>query len=365
MSVAYSALSAFFVHRSASLTCIQPFPLPVQDDAFALLLAAYHPSLNLLGVTTVGGNSSLERTTLNALKVLHIAGLDERRIPVVPGRHEPLLREAFAAQHAGSSGLDGPDFPPVPTQPTPGHAATFIYDTAKRWLSDRQLLPSFPSPLSQPFTTADSAYSNPDGITVLAIGPLTNIALLLLMYPNARLLLKQIVLMGGALGAGNASPSAEFNMFLDPEAARVVFQSGVALTMVPLEVTHSALVTPQVVARVRGLGSRFGAMCEELLLFFQAAHEKEGYAFVPLHDPCAVAWLVDEALFEWQWRRVEVEVEGRCAGRTAVDVYGVTKGRKNVRVCTAMKVDAFWQLMHAAIEAANARSPVNAVTNDA
>ena len=310
-------------------------------------------------MTTVGGNSTLECTTLNALKVLHVAGLDSRHIPVVPGRHEPLMREAFAAQHAGPSGLDGPSFPPVSTQPSPGHAVQFIYDTAKRWLADRNLLPTLPSPLSHPFTTADSAYSNPDGITIIAIGPLTNIALLLLMYPDVRLLLKEIVLMGGAIGAGNATASAEFNLFIDPEAARVVFNSGVALTMVPLEVTHTAVVGKEVVERVRGLGSKFGQMVEDLLLWFREAHEKDGYAFVPLHDPCAVAWLVDESMFEWAWRRVDVDVGEMGAGRTVVDVYGVSKKRKNVKVCTAMKVDAFWELMFHAIEAANARSPIN------
>ena len=330
-----------------------------------MILSAYHPSLQLLGITTVGGNSSLEQTTLNALKVLHISGLDSSHIPVVPGRHEPLLRYPTVAEHAGPTGLDGPHFPPVSTQPTPGHAVTFIHDTAKQWLVDHHSLPTLPSPLSHPFTTPDSVFSNPDGITIIAIGPLTNIALLLLMYPDVRFLLKEVVLMGGAIGKGNATPFAEFNFFIDPEAARIVFQSGIALTMVPLEVTHTALVTPPILSRIRSLASPYAVLLEELLVFFQGAYEKDGFIAPPLHDPCAVAWVIDEGMFEWDWREVEIDVSGESAGRSVVDMEGVRKGgRKNVKVCTGMNVDAFWTLMLSAITAANARSPVNPTTQN-
>ena len=336
---------------------------PGHDDAFAIILAAYHPTLHLLGLTTCGGNSTLQRTTLNALKVLHIAGLDPLHIPVVPGRADPLLRTRIDAEHSGPTGLDGPHFPPVPTPPHPGHAIDFIYSTAKAWLEARGTLPTLPSPLSPTLTPTDpsTVLSHPDGVTLLAIGPLTNIALLLLRYPDVRLMLRSIVLMGGALTAGNATPHAEFNLWMDPEAARVVFQSGVPLVMVPLEVTHTALATPAVVGRIEGTGTLYGRLLVELLGFFGDAYKKLGMEAPPLHDPCAVAWLLDEGMFEWEWMRVEVDCGEEQAGRTVVvQASDANKEqRPNVRVCTKMDVDRFWELMLAAITASNARSPIN------
>ena len=345
-----------------------PPPIPIivdcdpgHDDAFALILAAYHPSLDLLGVTTCGGNTTLERTTLNALKVLHISGLDDRRIPVVPGRHEPLMRVAIVAEHIhGPTGLDGPHLPDPPTSPHPGDAATFIFHTARQYLIDHGGLPALPDALHEPFTTPTATFGNPAGVTLVAIGPLTNVALLLLMYPAVRHLLRRVVLMGGAIGVGNVTPSAEFNIFADPEAARIVLQSGLPIVMVPLEVTHTAVADAAVLGRIRAMGSAYGAVLEELLLFFQSTYAKDyGMPAPPLHDPCAVAWVVDEAAFDSQELSVEVDL-GACAGRTVVDVYGVVKGkRKNVRVCTRMDTERFWNMMIAAIERANERSPLN------
>ena len=230
---------------------------PGHDDFFAIVLAAYHPSLQLLGLTTTGGNSTLELTTANALKTLHISGLDDDHIPVVPGCPHPLLRPAIPATLSGLTGLDGPHFPPVATPPHPGHAIDWIYSTAHAWLDGQGRLPPLPSLLSPipPPPSPSPTHSHPDGVILLCIGPLTNVALLLLRYPHVRLLLRSIVLMGGALHHGNATPHAEFNVWTDPEAARVVMQCGVELVMVPLEVTHTALAVREVVERVRqGVG---------------------------------------------------------------------------------------------------------------
>src|SRR5437763_2914645 len=186
---------------------------PGHDDAIALLLTLGSPELELLGVTTVSGNQSLEKTTANAIRVLDHLGRDD--IPVVAGAPRPLLRERrVAANVHGETGLDGPDLPPPARHPEPEHAVDWI----ARALND-----------------------SADPVTLIATGPLTNVALLLARYPDAPP--ERIVLMGGAIGEGNVTPAAEFNIWVDPEAAARVFSSALDLTMVGLDVTHKALMT--------------------------------------------------------------------------------------------------------------------------
>jgi purine nucleosidase len=320
-----------------------------------------------LGITTCAGNQTLHKTTTNALKVLHAAGLDHRRIPVVPGRHEPLMRPAVVAEAIhGASGLDGPIFPPLTTRPVDAKAADFIYNTAHQHLEKQHLLPDLPSSLTPPFTTDSSVFGHARGITLIAVGPLTNVAVLLLQHPNVRHLLRRIVLMGGAIGIGNVTPQAEFNLYSDPEAARIVFQSGIPLVMVPLEVTHTALVSSAVTAKLTGWNSGFGRLLLSLLLWWAESYRAVyGFPSPPLHDPCAVAWVINSSLFVSSERSVEVECGPVNGGRSVVDLYGVMKEkRKNVRVCTAMAVDGFWQLMMAALEQANAHSPLNKASID-
>ena len=356
-------------HHSASAPTPSTSPVsiildcdPGHDDAFAILLAALHPRLRLLGLTTTAGNQTLHKTTTNALNVLHIA--NAAQVPVVPGRHEPLMRQAVVAEVIhGVSGLDGAEVPGATQQPHQQRVTDFIYETAKQHLKAHHSLPQLPAALEQPFTTPASSFGNPDGLTIIATGPLTNIALTLLAYPDIKLLIKEIVLMGGAIGLGNVTPAAEFNIYVDPEAASIVFNSGLPVTMVPLEVTHTALCTDAVLSSIRALQSPFSRLLVELLLFFAQSYTSTyGFPAPPLHDPCAVAYVIDPSLFEAQWMHVSVEcgVSGGQAGRTVCDVYGVLASKqKNVRVCQRMDVDKFWTMMLAAIVEADKRSPMN------
>jgi len=271
---------------------------PGHDDAVAILLALASPELELLGVTTVAGNQSLDKTTANALRVLEYAGRGE--VPVAAGAAQPLVREAAYAPHVhGETGLDGPSLPPPRGAAVAGHAVSF---------------------------TAEAIASRGGRVTLVATGPLTNVALLLALAPDAAP--ERIVLMGGAAGEGNRTPAAEFNIWADPEAARRVFASGIELTMVGLDVTHQALVNDADKERLRGVG-RVGQLAAELLDFYGRFHraaypELDGS---PLHDPVAVAQVIWPELVELRAAHVEVDCgweQGR--GRTNVDWLRVDRG---------------------------------------
>lgn len=313
---------------------------PGHDDALAIILTAFTPSLRLVGLSTVAGNQSIEKTTINARNILAVCGID---LPVHPGRDNPLKRAAVHCPEVhGESGLEGPQFPPLP-EVGPG------VKKAHEAIADAVL-------------AADPAHP----LTLIATGPLTNIALFILTHPELLPKVKQLVLMGGAVGVGNTDPAAEFNIEVDAEAASIVFNSQLDVTMVPLEVTHTALCTPAILARIAGIGggTPFTALVSDLLLFFRDSYATFfGFESPPLHDPCAVAWLIAPGLFTARQMRVDVECESRlCYGRTVCDVYGFNKdGRpKNVRVCLQMKVPEFWDLMIGALEKANAQSCLNA-----
>lgn len=346
------------------------------DDAFALILAAYNPSINLLGVSTCCGNQTIEKTTSNTLNFMYMAGLDQSIdnkynqtscIPVVVGRHEPLAKPAIVAESIhGESGLDGWNFSKLtPTKrPVDAKASEFIYQTIMNHMQSSGLLPESwdKSCLSveQPFTTPESVFGHPDGVTIIATGPLTNVALLLLLYPEVKHLIKTITIMGGAIGAGNVSASAEFNIFVDEVAAGIVFKSGLPIVMTPLEVTHTALATKNVVDSIRALQSSFADSLCDLLQFFASTYKTVfDFDAPPLHDPCAVAHVINPSLFKSCFTRVDVETEGLSSGRTICDMYSVTKLQKNTHVLVSMDVDAFWQLMIDAIKAANEHSPIN------
>jgi inosine-uridine nucleoside N-ribohydrolase len=266
---------------------------PGQDDAIALLLALASPELDLLGVTTVAGNQTLDKTTVNALKVLELAGRTD--VPVAAGAERPLVRElAVAADAHGQSGLDGPLLPPPRGQALHVHAVDFL---------------------------AEQALGSEDPVTLLATGPLTNVALFLSSHPRAAARLGRIVLMGGSIAEGNMTAAAEYNVWVDPEAAHRVFASGLDLTMVGLDVTNRAVLTPEHADRLRRLG-RVAAVVAELLDFYQgfylAAYDFGG---APIHDAVAVAHLVRPGLVETVERHVAVELGfGLCRGRTVVDM---------------------------------------------
>jgi len=320
---------------------------PGHDDAIAIILAGHSPRLRLVGISTVAGNQSVDKTTKNALKVLSIAGL--LHIPVVMGQDRPLLRKpVHSPEIHGVTGLDGPIFPPLAISPVTEKAVAFMYQTFRSF-ADRG---------------ADSR------VTLVITGPMTNIALLLTVYPEVKPLIKQIVFLGGARGIGNTGSVAEFNIQVDPEAAHIVLESGLPITMVPLEVSHTALVTPAVVNRIIAIHppsaaalapSAFAELVVELLQFFANTYRVFfGFEYPPLHDPCAVAYVINPELFKTVQMRVDVELSSHLSyGQTVCDSYHFSKLPKNVNLALSMDVSAFWDLVVEALTRANAVSSLN------
>jgi inosine-uridine nucleoside N-ribohydrolase len=295
---------------------------PGHDDALAILLAAASPSLKLLAITTVAGNQSLDKTTLNARRICTVAGI--RDVPVAAGCDAPLVRPRIASPEIhGESGLDGPAFgaPTVPLDPR--HAVDVILEASG----------------------AD------DGLVLIATGPLTNVATAMARDPGLARRLQRVVLMGGAIGLGNVTPAAEFNIGADAEAARAVFESGAPITMVPLETTHRALATPAVMERIAALDFPLAHLCVDLLAFFAETYLRVfGFAAPAVHDPCAVAWLIDPTIVPTRRMRVDIETRAEFSyGRTVCDVHGVTGRAPNAEVGVDLEVDRFWDLMIGAL----------------
>jgi inosine-uridine nucleoside N-ribohydrolase len=285
---------------------------PGHDDAIALLLALGSPEVELRGVTTVAGNQTLEKTTANALRVLELAGRSD--VPVAAGSPGPLVRELrVAANVHGETGLDGPDLPQPRGEPSGRHAVDFLAERL-------------------------------EGATLVATGPLTNVALLLERYPEARP--DRIVLMGGAIAEGNVTPAAEFNIWADPEAAARVFESGLDVTMVGLDVTHEALVTGAHTELLRAAG-RIASVVAELLDFYGVFHrEVYGFDGSPVHDAVAVAHVIEPTLLELRRLNVRVDVESElCRGRTVVDVWRRTGLEPNANVAVGIASERFLSLL--------------------
>jgi inosine-uridine nucleoside N-ribohydrolase len=292
---------------------------PGHDDAIALLLGLASPEVELLGVTTVHGNTTLDKTTANALRVLELAGRQD--VPVARGADRPLARELSVAEHVhGKSGLDGPALPPPQGRPVPQHAVEFLAE-----------------------------HLGP-GVVLVATGPLTNVALLLERHPGV--VPGRIVLMGGSIGLGNVTPAAEFNIWADPDAASRVFESGLDVTMVGLDVTHKALLTPERRERLRATG-RIGAVVAELVDFFGEYHrETYGWPGPPIHDALALAHVIDPTLLETRLCHVAVETESElCRGRTVCDLYGRTGKPPTAQVATDVDADGFLDLLEERIAA--------------
>jgi len=290
---------------------------PGHDDAIALLLALGSPELELVGVTTVSGNQTLDKTTANALRVLE--HVDRGDVPVAAGADRPLVRERFVAAYVhGETGLDGPDLPPPAGSPREEHAVDFI---------------------------AEQIRSRDGALTLVPTGPLTNIALLLALHPDARP--ERIVLMGGAIGEGNRTPAAEFNIWADPEAARRVFESGIPTTMMGLDVTHRALIDDEAIERLRGAG-RAGALAAELMEFYARFH-RQMYPELggsPLHDPVAVAHVARPGLVTTVPARIAIDCGWELGrGRTNVDTRGRDGATLDNEVGVDIDRDAFVDLL--------------------
>ena len=273
---------------------------PGQDDAVAILTALASPELEVLGITAVAGNVPLALTARNARIVRELAGRAD--VPVFAGCDRPLARDLVTAEHVhGKTGLDGPPLPEPETALAEPHAVDFIIDTLRG--------------------EAEGA------VTLCPLGPLTNIATAFQRAPDVIGRVARIVLMGGAyFEVGNITPAAEFNIYVDPEAAAIVFASGAPITVVPLDVTHKALVTAERNSGFRLMGNRVGPIVAGWTDFFERFDkEKYGAAGAPLHDPCVIAWLLSPDLFAGREINVEIECEGRWTrGMTVADWWRVT-----------------------------------------
>ena len=294
---------------------------PGQDDAVAILLALASPEINLLGITTVAGNAPLALTQENARKICDLAGRTDMQ--VFAGLDRPLVRPLVTAEHVhGRTGLDGPVLPDPETPLQEQHAVDYIIDTLRR---------------------------EPAGsVTLAPIGPLSNIAMAMQRAPDIIPRIRQIILMGGAyFEVGNITPAAEFNIYVDPHAAQVVFASGVPVIMMPLDVTHKALTRTDRVAALRAIGNRTGVAVAEMLEFFERFDEaKYGSDGGPLHDPCTVAWMIAPDIFNGRPCNVEIETASPLTmGMTVVDWWQVSSRPHNALVIGDLDADRFFALI--------------------
>ena len=282
---------------------------PGHDDALAILLAGASEELELLGITTVAGNSCIEDTTNNALVITELAHMD---VPVCKGASKPLVRDQITAPNIhGKSGLDGADLPKARGK-------------AEKWAID---------------FIADKIQKNPGEVTLVSTGPMTNLALFILGHPDLCYQVKGIVAMGGGIAFGNTTPVAEFNIYADPEAAQIVFNSGIPLTIFPLDVTHQSRIYLDEIEEIKKFPSDIVAKMGALLKFFYGTY-RDVFAIdgAPLHDPCTIAFLIDHGLFEFEEYYSQVEIRGGLTyGQTVVDYWKLSGKRANAK--WAVKVD--------------------------
>ena len=295
---------------------------PGQDDAVAILLALGSPAeLDVLGIVAVAGNVGLKQNAKNALQVVELSGRTDT--PVYAGCEGPMKRKLVTAEYVhGKTGLDGPTLPEPKIKLHEQHGVDFIIDTLRR----------------EPGKT----------VTLCALGPLTNLAMAFVKAPDIKDRVQEIVLMGGGLfEGGNVTPAAEFNIYVDPEAADVVFHSGIPITQVPLDVTHFMLSTKARNDRFRKLGNRTGVATAEMMEFFERFDEgKYGWDGGPLHDPCVIAYLLKPELFKGKHVNVAIETGSELTrGMTVVDYWGVTGRVKNVNYLRSGDADGFYELL--------------------
>ena len=300
---------------------------PGHDDAVAILLALGNPEIEIVGITTVGGNQSLEKVTYNARAMLEAAHAHD--IPVYAGSDRPLVRVQEVAESIhGETGLDGVELP-VPTRPLEDmHAVNFIVKTIME--------------------------SEPGTITLVPTGPLTNIALALRMEPRIAERVSEVVLMGGGFHEGNWSAVAEFNIIVDPEAAHIVFNAPWKLTMVVLDLTHQALCTPEVQRRIEEIGTPLAVIVSGLMDFFRKTYQdNQDFVDPPVHDPCTVAYLIDPSVVQTRRCPLDVELHGELTlGMTVADLRGPEPSEEecHTQVATKLDFDKFWNLVIQAIE---------------
>lgn len=293
---------------------------PGHDDAIAMVLALASPELDVKAITASAGNQTPDKTLRNVLRMLTLLGRQD--IPVAGGARKPLMRELIIAENVhGESGLDGPALPEPDFTPQACTAVELMAKTLRE---------------------------SPQPVTIVATGPQTNVALLLNSHPELHDKIARIVLMGGAMVLGNWQPAAEFNIYVDPEAAEIVFQSGIPVVMAGLDVMHRAQIHGLDIERFRQVGNPVATIVAELLDFFMEYHKdaKWGFTGAPLHDPCTIAWLLKPELFTSVERWVGVETQGKYTqGMTVVDYYFLTGKQPNTTVLLDIDRERFVDLL--------------------
>lgn len=293
---------------------------PGHDDAIAMVLALASPELDVKSITASAGNQTPDKTLRNVLRMLTLLGRQD--IPVAGGARKPLMRELIIADNVhGESGLDGPALPEPDFAPQACTAVELMAKTLRE---------------------------SPQPVTIVATGPQTNVALLLNSHPELHDKIARIVLMGGAMVLGNWQPAAEFNIYVDPEAAEIVFQSGIPVVMAGLDVTHRAQIHGLDIERFRQVGNPVATIVAELLDFFMEYHKdaKWGFTGAPLHDPCTITWLLKPELFTSVERWVGVETQGKYTqGMTVVDYYFLTGKQPNTTVLLDIDRERFVDLL--------------------
>ena len=292
---------------------------PGVDDAIALLLAIAHPTeLNILGITTVAGNVPLDYTSQNALKICALANTN---IPVYAGCPRPMLRAlSTAADIHGATGLQGTELPNPQQSLMVQHAVAFLIDTLQQ--------------TSEP-------------ITLATLGPLTNIAVALIQAPQIAHKIDRIIAMGGAITHGNITPAAEFNIYVDPHAAQVVFASGIPITLITLDTTHQVLTTPEHLARFRTLATPVSVAAANLLTHYGTSDIKRyGMPGAPLHDPCVIAYLLKPELFTFKPTYTTIDITSPDnIGRTVIDWWGRTDHPPNTEVADSVDAAGIYELL--------------------
>ena len=292
---------------------------PGHDDAVAIMLAAINPKIELLGITVVAGNQKLEKTVNNALKVCNHLNLD---VPVYSGMSRPMIREQLIADDIhGETGLDGPKFEELKIKAEDKHAVNFIIDTLMN--SDEK-------------------------VTLVPTGPLTNIGMAIRFEPRIIEKINRIVLMGGSYQLGNMTPAAEFNILADPDAAHIVFSSGVKVVMMGLDLTRQASATKEVVEKIKSLNNKASKLFVDLMEFFAASQKNVyGWSAPPVHDPTTIAYIIDPECIEVKPMFCEIELwSERSYGRTLCDYFGILKKEPNVDVAVKLDFDKFWNLVY-------------------
>lgn len=287
------------------------------DDAIALMVATKHPDIDLLGVTVVAGNQTLDKTLPNTLHVVEHLGLD---VKVYGGMSLPMVRDQEVAEDVhGKSGLDGPVFEPLTIKAQDKHAVNYLIDTLM---------------------------SSDGDITLVPVGPLTNIAMAMRLEPRIIPKIKAISLMGGAFGIGNTTPSAEFNIYVDPEAAHVVFTSGVPIYMMGLDLTNTALATPEIIERMNNIGNKAGKLFKDIMSFTLNSQSVNGLEAGPVHDVTAVTYLVAPEIYNTKKAYVQIDLsKGPSYGRTVCDMNNRFNQKSNATIGISLDLDKFWNIV--------------------